>query len=686
MASVPPSFSANNLIPQPAAMPMPNGGFGAGVAPGFVEGASALYAAGRQKKETERKIALIDKDRQQAAEASTVGVNIARAQESLDAGVQQLQDTGSPDGAGHVEAVDKLANDTFGGILDNASPEVRNHFAPIVAELHQREIQQAQVFAHGRRAKYGVDNLDQTGNILAAQQSAAAVPGDDLKSQFALLDTMGAALGLDPNLTAAAVREKKGAVADAFIRRWNEVDPERGQRIIESGVYNDVLGDRVKVLRADNLAEEHKREVDARQAVSERRQDANTFLDNIGKMVDNHIPVPPESFEQARRLLADPDLKLDGKMFDVGKWAATDKVVRAYQNATPQTIGGQIDHINAEIARKGDKVDPALVIERNVLQSMLPQRREEQRQDPLALYARSGGEVTPLNPADPASIAARRNQWQLAQGRLGPDTGPLLRDEASAYEQHLAQGNAAGRVEVVNTLAGFGPDMGVAAARQIAPGNQHLQTAVALAAMGSDGRAAARDSLLGSDALAAHRGLIRESAAHQAFGQLAEAMTGLSPDAQHGIYDTAAGIFATRRVRNGRVGEWPEFADDDQRASFKMAVQVALGAQQRPNGELAGGIGNHAGHLTLLPTGVTQSEFDRAFARSSPEDFARAAGGARPVYANGKFPTWGEFKNLQLEAVGDGRYRVKLGRAYLGRSDGRGLYEFDARLLARIPH
>lgn len=631
----------------------------------------------------------LDLERQKASEVSDVGVQLARLRAAAPAQIQQLRDQAPADGSGHVAQVDDWLKGQTDQILGNVrNTEVANHFRPVVEEMRASLVGDETAWAHAQRAEHLVLNGDDTARTLANQEATS--PSDNVGDSLNLFATTVRGLGLDANATDKAVRDGQRQIAVAHLQgRTDTGHPQATLALIDSGVFNKYLdpGD-IKTLRSAADTEIRRQQVEARQAVEQRVSDAAAFIDNIGKRVDNHIPVPASDFQQASHLLADPDLapRLKGHAFDVGKWEAVDSVNRQYQNATPQTIAARVDALNAEIANRGDKVDPAHVIERNTLAAMLPQRRQELNDDPLALYARSGGEVTPLVSSDPASIQARYGQWKKAQAQLGPTTGPLLRDEVDRYTQELAQGNTAGRIALVNELSNFPHDMAVAAARQVAPGNQHLQTAAALAAMGRYGMTVARDSLYGADAIAAHRGIINEKAFGSVFSQAAQALTGLAPDAQHGIYDTAMGVTATRLARAGQVGPWPSGVlgvgqDGYQRKIASVAINEALGGSKRPDGSYAGGIGTHAGAPTLLPTTMTQAEFDNAFYHATPEDFVRAAGGVTPIYANGHPPTWKEFMGLRLQAVGDGIYRVLIGNTALLRNDGRGNYEFDANKL-----
>jgi hypothetical protein len=155
-------------------------------------------------------------------------------------------------------------------------------------------------------------------------------------------------------------------------------------------------------------------------------------------------------------------------------------------------------------------------------------------------------------------------------------------------------------------------------------------------------------------------------------------MMGLDPQTQHGLYDAALGIFATRRARSGRV-EWEE-GDPEAQSAFRLAVNVAVGAARRPDGSIQGGFGKWAGGTTILPHDMTQAEFEKSLGRAGPDDFKRAADGHTPVFASGKAPTLGQFKQFQLVAIGDGRYRVQQGNAAL-RDERGAVYVFDIRKL-----
>jgi hypothetical protein len=681
MAGVPeriyqPQVSAGGSTPQRGGTPEQ---YGAGVGAqmerlgGQLEGAQlAAYRA--------------DLDRQKASEASDVGVQLARLRASAPEQIEQLRDAAPADGAGHVKQVDgwlqTQTDKILGGVQNH---EVAEHFRGVAENMRASLIGDETAWAHGQRALHLVSNAGETARLLSTQEATA--PSDHVGDSLNLFAKTVQGLGLDANTAEKATREGQRDIAVANLRgRIDTGHPEAALALVDSGVFNQygLTDEDISGLRAHAETEIRRKQVELRQALTEQRQDANTFLQTITDRVTNHIPVPPEDFQRAGTLLANPDLKLDGKLFDMGKMAAYDHFARVYRNASPVTISGRIKRLDAEIAEKGDKVDPSHVLERDWLATALPQRSAEQRGDPLARYARGGGELTPIDWDDPKTLGNRLIHARLAQGRDGGPLTVLQEEEAAPLRQQMESGGAAGRVEVANALAQGGSDFAVAAARQIAPHDMHFRVAAALAAIGPQGRAAARDSLLGSEAIATHRTIVREDVAQRVFGQHADALTGLDPQMQHGLYDTALGIFATRRLKQGKV-EWPNAKqggdDGDARAAFRWAINAALGASRRPNGEVEGGFGEWAGHMIVLPGGMSQREFETAFSRASPDDFARAAGGVTPVFANGHAPTWGQFKSLKLEAVGDGLYRLRFGNGYLGRADGHGIYEIDARKL-----
>lgn len=671
MATAPPSIGVSTL-PIPATLPQP------GPTPGEV-----LAPALNDVAQAGGEVALLRKNQQQAAQASAAMVAFNNDKGDIRAQVAALRQSSDFDPATFGDQVRSLISDRIGQNLGSiADPEVRQRLAPVFSDWASSEIATAKIeggqAAAAQLTENHLENRNQTATGLVDS------PRDYSWALTADRTLIGTYKNLPPEAQEKLFREDAALFSHMSAYGTIKQDPQTGLTLLQSGFYDDHMRPEDKLtLTSFAETEIHKQQVEARQQITLQREDALTKIKHVLFNVDNHIPVEPADFEAARALIARPELKLQDYADSLGKAQVVNGVGRTYQSALPITISNDLDALNTKIAQQGGKADPALVIQRDALQSQLAARREEMNRDPMGLYARTGGQVAPLNPMDPASIAARRQAWQQAQGRLGPNTGPLQLDEASQFEQQLAKGGASGRIDVLNTLANFGGDMGVAAARQIAPGNTHLQAAVALAAMGPAGRAVARDSLLGADAIAAHKGIINDAAAQQVWGRLSLALTGLTPDAQRGIFEGSLGVFATRQARAGHTEAWPKMGDDAQRTALTAAVQAFLGAQSRPNGEQQGGIANYNGHFTGLPSTMTKRELETAIARATPTDFARAAGGVTPVYANHQTPSIPEFKAMQLEMVADGLYRVKLGNSYLGRGDGKGLYEFDA---TKLPH
>ncbi|MFL6861702.1 MAG: hypothetical protein ACJ8DZ_01735 [Allosphingosinicella sp.] len=684
MAGVPergyqPQVAPGGTAPLPGASP---DAYGAGVG-------AQLERAGGGLEQAHLEAVRLERERDAERQSTAAGLALSQLGADMDVADAKARETAPPGAAGHtvalLDAFDKRKAAVLQGIGDE---KVRERTELQLGEMRDRLEAGGEEFEAGARVAQTVGDAAQMQDVAANRIRGAAAAGKGvpvLDEEMANLDRTAEGWRLPADKKEALVRAAHAAYAQSFIEG---LPPPEAKSVLDSGKLAAFLKpERVEHLINRNETDLHQLEVEARQHLTEEKQDAETFLATISDRVNNGIPVPEEDFAKAGALFNRPELRLDAKLFDLGKAQVVDRVNRVYRNASPLTIDGRIKEIDVEMTRKGDKVNPNLVIERNRLAELLPARRSEARDDPLGAAARAGVALSPIDWSDPASLAARLTQAKVAQGRTGAPLAVLLPEEASALEQRMAAGGAAARIEVMTQLASAPAEFGLAAARQVAPGNMHFRVAVALAQLGAGGRAAARDSLLGSDALAAHRGIVNEDRARTVFGSLAPAMTGLGPEMQHGLYDAALGLYATRAVRAG-LSEWPKreagkaIDDSAERAQFQGAVNIALGAQRRPDGAWQGGIGAWAGHPTLLPSFATQAEFDAAIGRAGPNDLKRAAGGVGAVFANGKPPTLREFKALQLEAVGDGLYRVKLGAGYLVRDDGSGrAFEFDVRRL-----
>jgi hypothetical protein len=688
--ALPPSYGGS-LAPQAAAANRPDpAAYGVGLAEDVGKLGGAAFDAGmradqvkQQVDENTHRIALIEDQRNLSATIADRAAAMATGQADLKQQLIQLRETAPEGGAGHEaaagELIDKWRDDFLGTLTD---PRVRTALIDNVAAAEGNlKVGEAEFAAVKREEKIGDDfgTLKTTLSSSIFSSDPADLP-HALGQADDLWEKAVAAAPLDGNGRAKLSREGRHDIHFAAAQRIGLDHPQALIAMIDKGMLNDVaLNDHeIPALRNWAQALQDHQEVEARRAVSEARADARTFLSSIPQRVANGVPVPPEDFVRAHTLLANPDLKLAAEGFDIGKAEVIDRVNRKWDGASADVIDGRIKQLNAEIERKGDKVDPAEVIERNRLQEMLPSRTAEQRNDPLGHYARQGGAIEPINWTDANSLQNRLNQARIAQGRNGGPLVVLSDEEAAPIAQAVAQGGVKGHVEAMDMLAAAPPEFAIAAARQVAPGNPHFWMATALATLGREGRAAARDSLLGSDAIAAHKSIVREKEAQAQFGRFAGAMTGLDPQTQHGLYDAALGIFATRRLRSGRV-EWAE-NDPEAQAAFRLAVNVAVGAARRPDGSVQGGFGNWAGGTTILPHDMTQGEFETALGRAGPDDFRRAAGGHEPHFASGKAPSLGQFKQMQLVPVGDGRYRAQLGNAALIDETGRA-YEFDIRKL-----
>jgi hypothetical protein len=531
--ALPPSYGGS-LTPQAAARPRPEpAAYGTDVARGVAALGGSLFdatmRAGEARDhiaENEDRIRLIEDERNVSAAIADRAAGLATSQADLRTQLLHLRENAPEGGAGHEQAanelIDKWTSEFMGTLTDQ---RVRNALVDnVAAAAGSLRVGEAE-FAAGQRAEklasdFGTLKTTLSNGIYTADPAEL---GHQIQQNEALWAKAVQAAPLDGNGKAKLLKEGLHDIRFSAAQRVGLENPDALIEMIDKGGLNSAaLNDHeIPALRNWAVALKEHREVQARQALNEVRQDARTFLSGLVQRTKEGIPVAPEEFAKARELVSRPDLKLSSEEFDIGKAAVIDGVNRKWDGAPASAIDGRIKQIDAEIARKGDKVDPSLVIERNRLQEILPSRTAEQRNDPLTHYARNGGAVTPLDLTSPASMQNRLNEAKIAQNRLGGRLTVLTDEEAAPLEQRMASGGVAGRIEVMNTIAMGGQEFAIAAARQIAPDNMHFRMATALATLGRDGRAAARDSLMGSEAIAAHKAIVREKEAQAQFGRYA---------------------------------------------------------------------------------------------------------------------------------------------------------------------
>ena len=635
---------------------------GVGPAAFGAEIGQSLYYAGEIEERIRR--------RRDDDELASFGVRFAEARTATEEAVLKDRAEAPDGGAGHAERVRKRAQERRDALLANIKSErVRRRATEQLADWESRLATRELEWEEGARVGKLVRDVDASTDISANRARRATDPaalGEEIDQFDQLIDGLSA---VPADVRAKLQREGRGRIVRSYLEGLNGRDPRQAAALLESGAFDAYLQPQeIDVLTGEAGVEIRREEVEMRAKLAAETAEARETVNLFQKRLADGVPVPDAELEQMQALAQ--RYGLDADAYDLAKARVINGANRVFRAATPQQIDAEIKTLDARIAKAGDKARPADVILRDHLSSLLSTRTAELDRDPLGYGARAFGmNVEPIDFDDPASIQKRLTQAHAVARATGRPPQFLTDEEAADLSAQLGAGGA-GRSRAAEMLARLGPRQALAAARQVAPDDDVLQRAVTL---GPKTRTLA---LIGPDYRKANPKLVPAGDSQIAFqASTGRALRHLGGEFSAATLETARNIYAGLVGRNG--GGQDGFDD----ATFGMAVNMALGASRR-NGEQQGGIGSWNGRAILLPTDMTQREFDGALAR-----VAGPISGA----SNGT-PIWGDgspIKGSQIRegfvpvAVRDGVYRFENARGQVLTREGGGAWLLDIRKLKR---
>lgn len=635
MATAPPSFSAGNLVPQPAAMPMPNPSGSEAIAGGFGALAGAVYESGRQNRETGQRVQALDHEtamvldkRQLEAKYADRAVALAGMQAQLEGNVAELRQSAAPGASGHEEKVGALVDGAVRSFTDTLDdPRLRNELLPHVASIAATIKLGEEKYAIEERAKKGV--TDFTGLLNVQANTLFTNPtAENLNNAMALTGSAIDHMDLPDDAKAKLRIEAKH---DLKVRAWQgamEVNPALAIEGLDRGTLNDVAhGQEIVELRRSAVALQEHREAQARaqagQAKEAFKQAARTAIEDVTA----GVATDPKALAD-RATAADAYGETD-LAHDLRNAAAMAAVNAKYGPAPPAEKQAALHAIEAKAKWRED---PQAVAAHNQIETLIEHDRAKAATDPLSLWSANGGGLAPFSLSDPASVRARVAPARAAQARYG---GPLMlmtADEAAPIARQFEHGGPGDKASTIETAAAHGNEAGKALMRQIAPDKPEYAALVDLASMRNHpaGAAIAREALNGWEELKANKTIVAGQTAaqmqHEVDARYGPALAMLDPVVRQGVMDVARGIYATRAVRQGNHGIY----DAD---LWLKSVRAALGDA----GDGTGGFGRaKSGEALLLPRGVTQGDFDTILFRSHGPQIEAAAFGGRDA------PLWGD--------------------------------------------
>jgi hypothetical protein len=552
----------------------------------------------------------------------------------------------------------------------------------------QRTAWGVQIAEHaGKEAKqYDTDESQSRADV--SQQLAVATYVQDpthgeqqISTGLDEIDHVGALKGWGPDqLAEEKLKYTSGTYKDIGARLSYEGahGPELAKALVEQHAGSMTADDREAVLTharvAQNAleAEVRRQEADARRQAREDKSDARDRATSVLRMVTDGSVVEPEAMAKAiedARTAEDPALEES-----LRQGGLKNGLTQEWVGATPAEIQTRVNELSAEITKKGGKVKPDVMVERDHLQTLLGSSRSALRQDPLAWGAEHLGlNITPLNLKDAGSISQRIQVATMIAKRTGTTPRPLTQDEVSATQQTLQHGTVQDKVGLTMRLAKLGP-LALPAADQLT-NDAGFHNLIGLATLQNSGVAASRVNqiITGYEVLKSKPKLIDNEQAQRQFNEMVGSSLQFLPQVRAGVMSNANALVAVQANETG-ASEWSAL---DSRGYFK-AVNSALGAYVR-DGKQVGGLATVNGAITVLPEDMTQEEFENRISKSHGPEFRKAQNGV-PVYSDGRSPTATDLKRMQWVPSGDGVYRLSDGHGFLHTREG-GFYEVDATRL-----
>jgi len=637
----------------------------------------AVAGTGRAGQQAAIQLAELDQ-RRQAAQA---GVEFARLAGEIEQDANQRRSNPAPGGSGHLTGVRGYVEQRTGEFLSSIRDRrVRESFSTNVEQLRARVFASEDVWEIGQRRELAVANVEETGRLLRNQLQTRPDPAALQNYLDVTRSTIMVTEGIPADLAERLVREQQAGLVKSYLGGLIEQNPSAAREIISSGALNQWIDPDDAARLLDNSDSEIRvREADARRELAATQSAARAEIDLFQRRLRDGDPtITEEELEAMQQRAAASQLPLD--VYDIAKARVQHRVNREYRNATALEISTAIRALDARIAQGGEDASPDDVVARDHLQSILTRRQQAEEGDALGEHARRGGDVAPVNLAEPASIRERLTASYAAQREIGRFQF-FTPQEVSRYQELIASG-AQGRMQAINNVAAIGqldPQAAIRAAREIAPEDATFQHAIRMPAnvrglivRGMESRALLPQQLERDDGTLAGF----NSISHAWFtAHIGPSLTRLQPDFVAGVLESARAIYAERLRASGQSTR-PDFSSPD----FAAAVSTALGGSGSGGGMGRWTWGPRAADGEypgmVLPAGMSQDEFHRRMANLP---IARTGGrwpsgaiNGIPASADGSVVSTDEIRGQFVPmAVSDGVYEFHWSGRVLMTREGR---------------
>ena len=624
------------IAPQRVSAALPNASpdsFGAGIGDAIsgVGGNLADRAVREVRMETERRRDL---------EVGHAMAAFARMRGEIDIADNEARQTATAGAVGHADAMGRLfdtrATELLAGITD---PDVRLRMEGQIANARAGFVTNADAFERAQTVRQTLDNVGVAGNEFANRAARA----DDQEALQVEIDGFAASvnmLSVDERTRAAVIREyRQQAVAGWVGNR----PPEQVGALLDSGTFDrELTPQQQDALRSGANVEMRRRQMEADAAARAQAAAAKESIDQLQREASDGIPIDPARLEAARHDAQ--RFGFTGDAYDMAKLAVRDALNREFRTATPLQIERQVRALDVQIGQAGDRATPEMIIARDHMRTMLTARSAQVDNDPQAFGASLGIAFEPVDPSNAGSVQRRVAAARATAEATGRPPVYLSPQEVSQLQADIA--TPAGRqnaLAVAQSFMAHEPQATRHIAEQIAPNDALFAHAAGLP--GQIGSFVLEGRSIYGRSYTPPRGLDAEIQS-----VLGPALALMNDQSRNNVMAATRSLYAYFGARDNV----PDTADSrvDRRRVIDD-LRMATGARRR-NGDWLGGIGDWNGQAVLLPSTLTQREFEGRMAT------LRVTG----LVGRDGTPISGEALRANYTPVRqpDGRYRFRDGR------------------------
>lgn len=637
---------APQLSPQRTATALPMAtpeDYGAGVGDAITGagGVAGRAAIDDRKLETQREY-----DRQ----ATDAMLRMAQLKEAYGLADNEARTNAGPGAAGYAKSMTELAAKQSEEFLASIGHEgLRQAYSSRLGDWKAERAVQADAFERGSTAKLMADQMDASADAMA--NSVRGKPLADYVETMSEIETVEVPKGIPEG---AVLEWRRGAAQKATFAWLRSQEPENRKAMIDSHAFDTLLSsEQVEAVLSEADSDIRRKQVEAEAAARAAKAEDVEYVDDVLDRINRGYPVEDEDYAEAMSRATRSGL--DKRVRDLNDAHVGKQVNKEWASATPAQMDQRIKIIDAELAKAGDKGNPALVAEREALAKLLTERTAQVKNDPLAAGAAMGISVGPVDWANPRSVADRRKAADATARAMGVPAKYLTDEEAEQLGANAA--TPAGQLAVARQIRQLGPAGAKAAAQQVRPGDSLFAYSMGL-------RPEVQQGIFRGQGLRKEYP-VKASDAQTLWRELTgNAMSRMPAASREAAYLSAVELYRQAASTKGK--------DEFDPALFRGAVREALGGTV--NGQ-TGGIGEWNGAKVLLPPDMSQQQFDARL------------GGWKPTraYRGDKTKIPGEELRRRFAPImqPNGRYRFVSGRGeFVVVEDGRTPLEVDVSKLA----